>query len=122
MIKQKGNVYELHTANTSYIFMVTESGHLEHIYYGANVHADIEAVREKHTFIPGNTNVYSDDYKSVTLEDMALEMSSYGKGDIREPFVVVRHEDGSSTSDFVFVGADIHDGKTPMESMPSSIV
>ena len=57
MIKQNGNVYELHTDNTSYIFMVTESGHLEHIYYGARVHADVDAIREKHTFIPGNTKL-----------------------------------------------------------------
>ena len=75
MIKQNGNVYELHTDNTSYIFMVTESGHLEHIYYGARVHADVDAIREKHTFIPGNTNVYSAEYSSVALEDTALEMS-----------------------------------------------
>ncbi len=120
MIKQNGNVYELHTDNTSYIFMVTESGHLEHIYYGARVHADVDAIREKHTFIPGNTNVYSAEYSSVALEDTALEMSSYGKGDIREPFIVVKHEDGSTTSDFIFKDAIIHNGKTPMDTLPSS--
>ena len=120
MIKQNGNVYELHTDNTSYIFMVTESGHLEHIYYGARVHADVDAIREKHTFIPGNTNAYSAEFSSVALEDMSLEMSSYGKGDIREPFVVLEHADGSTTSDFVFEDAVITEGKEPMETLPSS--
>ena len=51
MITAQNGIYKLDTDNTSYIFMVTESGHLEHIYYGARVHADVDAIREKHTFM-----------------------------------------------------------------------
>ena len=43
---------------------------------------------------------------NFSLEDMRLEMSSYGKGDIREPFIEVVHADGSYTSDFVFEKAE----------------
>ncbi len=34
-------------------------------------------------------------------------MSSYGKGDIREPFVEILHGDGSFTSDFRYEKAEI---------------
>ena len=50
-------------------------------------------LREKHAFAPGNTNIYDQDHPQYSLEDMRLEMSSYGKGDIREPFVEVVHAD-----------------------------
>ena len=57
---------------------------------------------EKHTFQPGNSIAYDQDHPDFTLEDMCLEMSGYGKGDIREPFVELVAADGSSTTDFVF--------------------
>ena len=53
-------------------------------------------------FAPGNTNVYDAEHSAFSLEDMRLEMSSYGKGDIREPFVELVHADGSMTSDFLY--------------------
>ena len=50
---------------------------------------------EKHTFQPGNSCVYDREHDAYTLEDLCLEMSAYGKGDIREPFVELIYEDGS---------------------------
>lgn len=122
MIKVRNQVFHLGTRDTSYIFRVMESGHLEHLYYGRKVaeEGNMEAMFEKKTFIPGNCNGYSDDYKQLTLEDICLEMSSYGKGDIREPFVHVVHEDGSSTSDFLYDSHLVLQGKHELETMPSS--
>ena len=34
-----------------------------------------------------NTNIYDSEHLQFSLEDACLEMSSFGKGDIREPFV-----------------------------------
>ena len=75
---------------------------------------------EKHVFIPGNTNVYSNEYNNFSLEDACLEMSSWGKGDIREPFVEIVHADGARTSDFVFDRAEIIDGKAEYATLPGS--
>lgn len=85
MITINNNMYVLDTDNTSYAFAVLGSGQLEHLYYGRKLHANEAVMTEKHTFIPGNTNVYNKDYSSYSLEDVCLEMSSLGKGDIREP-------------------------------------
>ena len=110
----------LHTPYTSYIFRILETGQLEHLYYGRRLHfptkkenaveretkgmsdlsenvdiSIVEALTEKHAFAPGNVNVYDQQHKAYSLEDMRLEMSAYGKGDIREPFIEVVHVDGS---------------------------
>ena len=39
-------------------------------------------------------------YPENEMEDVRLEMSSYGKGDIREPFVEAILYDGAKTLDF----------------------
>ena len=83
--------FVLDTDNTSYVFCISPSGHPEHLYYG--VHIDItdaaqcDVFREKREFEPGNVITYSHDYNTTVLEDMCLEMSSGGHGDIREPFI-----------------------------------
>ena len=51
---------------------------------------------------------------------MKLEMSSYGKGDIREPFVELVYPDGSRTSDFVYKGYELISGKPELDTLPSS--
>ena len=105
MIKRLEDVFWLCTNETSYVLRVLDTGHLEHLYYGRRVSALLpekrenltgaESLFEKHAFAPGNTNQYDKEHPEFSLEDMNLEMSSYGKGDIREPFVEVCHEDGS---------------------------
>lgn len=124
MIKQLDNLFVLDTLNTTYAFHVLETGHLEHLYYGNKIQINsvLEAVSlvEKRTILPGNAVYYNDENKSLGLEDVCLEMSSYGKGDIRDPFIEVTHADGSITSDFLFQKAEIRQGKTKLETLPSS--
>ena len=118
MIKEQNQIFHLATEHTSYVFRVTDSGHLEHLHYGRKITMPGSALFEKHAFAPGNTNDIG--RKEFTLEDMRLEMSSYGKGDIREPFLEVVYEDGSMTSDFRFEKAQILEGKEPYETLPGS--
>ncbi len=124
MIRQLDGIWVLETAHTSYLFRLLETGHLEHLYYGNRISidskAEAEALAEEHAFAPGNTNTYNSSVPQFSLEDMRLEMSSYGKGDIREPFVEVIHADGSYTSDFLFDSAQILEGKQPFATLPSS--
>lgn len=124
MIREQGKCFILDTRNTTYCFRILETGHLEHLYYGRRItlekEEDAVALTEKHAFMPGNTNAYDQENTRFSLEDMRLEMSSYGKGDIREPFIEVIHEDGSYTSDFLFEKAEISTGKEEFCTMPGS--
>ena len=121
MITEKSNVFALETAQTSYIFGVTETGHLEHLHYGRRIHfRNSGPLREKHEFAPGNGISYDDGHRGFCLEDACLEMSSYGKGDIRETFVDIVYEDGSFTSDFLYDSYEITDKKPEYEELPGS--
>lgn len=117
----------LGTMHTTYCFRITSTGHPEHLYYGASLgdpekltNEDILAMSEKKEFEEGNMVVYDGEHKNCTLENMCLEMSSYGKGDIREPFIEIRFADGSSTCDFLYKGAEIDQIKEEYQTLPGS--
>ena len=121
MIEIRDGFYTLHTLQTTYAFRVMETGQLEHLYYGRKIAVEDPAVLiEQHSFAPGNTIAYDQEHTNFTLEDMCLETSGYGKGDIREPFVEVIAADGSATTDFVFESAEKVEGKDPLKTLPSS--
>lgn len=123
MITRENQLFVLNTKHTTYAFQVTPTGHLEHLHYGRKIRIDEQtaiALTEKRQFAPGNGNYYNDVNKHFSLEDVRLEMSSYGKGDIREPFIEVVHADGSFTSDFLFEKAEIITGKDEFETLPGS--
>lgn len=124
MIQINQKCFVLGTPHTSYVFRVTDSGHLEHLYYGRKItvsgERDAETLVEQHAFPPGNTNLYDKAQTQFSLEDMRLEMSSYGKGDIREPFIELTHEDGGMTSDFLYEKAELIEGKEAFATLPGS--
>lgn len=103
ILGEKEPLFVLDTEHTTYAMKVMPSGHIEHLHYGRKIHLDSEdGLTEHQEFPAGNTAVPSKEYGNFTLEDIRLEMSSYGKGDIREPFIELTNADGSSTSDFLF--------------------
>ena len=123
MIQISNEIFVLHTANTTYAFRKLPTGQLEHLYYGRKIHVreplDENAITpliEKHTFQPGNSCVYDKEHDTYALEDLCLEMSSYGKGDIREPFVELVYEDGSFSSDFVYESFEQFEGREARET------
>ncbi|MCR5097563.1 MAG: alpha-galactosidase [Lachnospiraceae bacterium] len=127
MIKKLGGekpAFVLSTETTSYAFHVIDTGQLEHIHYGARITAESEsdllAMMEKHAFGQGNSINYSAEHPEFTLEDVALEMSGYGKGDIREPFVELTAADGSATTDFVYDHDEQKSGKEEFKTLPGS--
>ncbi len=121
MIELQNNFFVLHTKNTTYAFSVLETGQLEHLYYGRKVDLpDPSVLKEQHSFAPGNTIAYDQEHLNYTLEDLCLETSGYGKGDIREPFVELVSSDGNTTTDFVFESAEQSKGKVALATLPSS--
>ncbi len=120
----KRTAFVLDTENTTYAFSVTPSGHLEHLYYGGKINlgsaADCEVFREKREFEAGNSIVYSKEYPTVLLEDMCLEFSAPGHGDVREPFLELVRADGSRSSDFLYSGSQADAEPSDFATLPSS--
>lgn len=121
MIQLQDDFYLLHTEHTSYFFHILESGQPEHIYYGSRISGkSLDFLLEKHAHAPGNTIAYAPEHQRYTLENLCLECSGYGKGDIREPFIELLCQNGSSSTDFVFERSEIRKGKLPLPGLPSS--
>ena len=100
MIITNEKVFLLQTKNTSYMFRKLDSGHLEHLHYGDKIFSNketgvsmldsiAETIAPKHFNGAGNTIVYSSEHNKILLEQLCLEMSSFGKGDIRDRKSVV---------------------------------
>ena len=116
--------FVLDTAQTTYVFSLAPSGHLEHLYYGGKVALqtaeDCEVFREKREFEAGNSIVYSREHPTVLLEDMCLEFSAPGHGDIREPFLELVRADGSRSGDFLYESDTIDAEPSDFATLPSS--
>ena len=124
IISGKHEAFLLHTENTSYLFAVTESGHLEHLYYGRKINVstpeDLVAMTEIREIEPTNCIAYSPEHPTTALEDMCLEFSCFGHGDIKEPFIELIKPDGSRTCDFLFKDAVIDSENPHSDVLPSS--
>ena len=116
-----GKLFVLNTSKTTYAFRVMETGHLEHLYYGRKIRLDSDdGIRELNEFAPGNTSIYNAENGSFSMEDIRLEISTIGKGDVREPALELINSDGSRTSDFVYSDHSIGKGKKRDEDFPGS--
>lgn len=113
MISEKRLHFTLQTASTTYLFRVDETNHLEHLYYGRKIGAteDLHATYDKHTIPMGNTISYDIEHPSYSLDNICLETSTLGKGDYREPSVIIRLESGEIISDFTYREHRIIKGK-----------
>ncbi|MBQ8032032.1 MAG: alpha-galactosidase, partial [Butyrivibrio sp.] len=143
MIYADGKVFLLQTKNTSYMFRVMETGHLEHLHFGGSLMSEgkyerlsgeidwpeadkqeilkiADAIAPKHYFGGGNMNGYSDEFRNVSLEVYGLEAPTFGKGDIREPLLEVTYGNGSTTANFLYYDYEVSKGKRNLETLPSS--
>ena len=124
MLSGERPAFVLDTENTTYVFSIAPSGHLEHLYYGGSIKlsaaSECDAFREKREFEAGNSIVYSKEHPTVLLEDMCLEFSALGHGDVREPFVELVRKDGSRSGDFLYDSYSIDSEPSDFETLPSS--
>ena len=117
-------VFVLDTQNTTYAFCVSESGHLEHLYYGGYIpierENDCEVLHQKREFEPGNAIVYSSKFKTTVHEDTRLEASAPGHGDIREPFIEAVMPNGRRSLDLLYKDSVLDDCPPDGEGLPRS--
>ena len=107
------HMIRLDSKNTTYIIRVTETGHLENLYYGRKLksNAYVEALVQPREVGLGTGTAYSEDNPLMFLENTCLETSTPGKGDYRSPAVVVEYGKGLQTLDFVYKTHRIFKGK-----------
>lgn len=115
-------IFHLQTKETSYILQVLASKHLGHLYYGELLDINIPAssLTTKFDIDVGNQVLYDQTDRTFNLNLAMLEVSTYGKGDFRDPMLHIRMEDGSRMADFLVTGHQILKQKPTFPSLPES--
>ncbi len=111
MIKynQEDKTFYLSTQSTTYIMQINEQKHLEHIYYGSKIEEvkNIDDIKLKYEFELGSSTSYSKTTKGYQLNHKLLELSTFGKGDYREPTIHLELSNGSRTVDLTYQSHEI---------------
>jgi len=119
MIGYNSGVFKLDTDESSYLFRILPTGHLEQLYYGAYIdnNDDYSALYEKTEIEYGNSVAYLQEDTSFCLEQVCLEYSGVGRGDFREAAIDIN---GSFTTDYRYCSHRIYAGKAEIPGLPSS--
>ncbi len=121
MITEKNGLFQLQTKNTTYAFHVMPTGQLEHLYYGEKTRLHDAAAPGDNKVVPIGCSVgYEMEQQRVCLEDVNLEFSAPGKGDLREPMLELCFPDGNPVSDFVFSRYELSDGALTLQTLPTA--
>ncbi|HKL47749.1 MAG TPA: glycoside hydrolase family 36 N-terminal domain-containing protein, partial [Candidatus Izemoplasmatales bacterium] len=106
---QEQKTFYLHTNHTTYAIHTNDNNHLEHVYYGSKIKPfkNIKDVLLRYQFELGSSTSYSKDTKGYMLNHIPLEVSTFGKGDYREPTLHIELPDGGRTIDLQYTGYEI---------------
>lgn len=106
---QDQKCFYLNTETTTYAMFVNEHNHLEHLYYGPEIEPfnNLNDARIKYEFELGTHVSYSKDSKGYMLNNTLLEVSTFGKGDYREPTLHLELPSGSRTIDLLYKSHEI---------------
>ncbi|MBJ2355006.1 alpha-galactosidase [Sphaerochaeta sp. S2] len=124
MISKKDRLFNLSTKKTTYLFAITETGHLEHLYYGRYLSKNtisIDALAEKRSISIGTGTAYDSDHPTLFFNNLCMEYSTMGKGDYRESSIDISYSRGMQTLDFIVKSYRILPGKPrTFSGMPES--
>ncbi|MBR2527501.1 MAG: alpha-galactosidase [Blautia sp.] len=113
-------VFTLRTKHTMYQMQVRQFGILVHLYYGPDLghtELDYRIVEQDHGFSPNPYEADTD--RTITLDILPQEYSSYGIGDYRICASEILSQDGSDVADFRYKSYEIWEGKYSLKGLPS---
>ena len=119
---EKDQHFHLSCSQYSYLIQVLPSGHLAHLYFGSLLKSmeSAESLLIKHKIEVGSQILYDQEDRTYNLNLAQLELSTYGKGDFRDPMFHFRLPDGSRISDFKYVSHIILPSKPDFPEMPQT--
>lgn len=109
--------FHLKTKSTSYIFKITETGHLSHLYWGRKIKSDnLEYFFRRKAF--GSFCAETEGGNGFQLELTSQECATFGATDLRSPSLEFQYEDGTSATDLRYKSHKIYKGKKKINSLP----
>lgn len=103
-------LFTLQAKNTTYVIAVLESGLLAHVYYGSKIVDEDLSYLLKLDKNPWTLKVNQRDAGTI-MDSTPFEYPCHGRGDYREPCLMVMDKAGMSTCDLRYVSHKIYAGK-----------
>ena len=117
---EKARVFKLDTPNSTYAFHITNSSNLLHLYYGKSVpETDLTynlRIPNGEPFVPA----VHDAMGPHSFDCAAIEFSTSGVADFREPCMQVMDKYGMSACEIYFKGYKIYKNKNKLEGLPAT--
>ncbi len=117
MIVHHAPFYFLETDHTSYIMRVTEDGILQHVYYGKKVSCDDFSFYSIYRSWANDPMFYGKN-GNLSLNAFPQEYPTFGRGDYRQPALVVEDGKGRRINHLSFVGHELAEGRCMLPGMP----
>jgi len=119
---EEDKTFHLQTKHLSYLIKILPTGHLGHLYFGEllDLNTKSESLITKFDIEVGNQVLYSQDDRTFNLNLAMLELSTFGKGDFRDPMLHFRLADGSRLTDFLFKEFKVLSEKPLFPELPES--
>ena len=117
---QQKRLFTLTTDNTSYQMQIEKQGFLRHLYYGSKTGMQ-DMSYQYYDFdyaFSGNPAEYRRD-RTVSLDIIPQEYTSFGVGDYRLNSTAVINADGSRAACFRYVSHEIRNGKYAIPGLPA---
>lgn len=113
------NLITLQTQNTTYQMGVTETGHLLHLYYGAQSTGDLSTILTFEDRGFSASPYEKRDDRRFSLNDLPQEYPVYGNGDLRSPAFNVKDFRGIYGVDLRYKKHSFHQEKYKIPGLPS---
>ncbi len=117
---ERGRLLTLTTANTGYQMQIDDLGFLRHLYYGGLIGSQDMTYQfyDYDYAFSGNPIEYRKE-RTVSLDILPQEYTSFGIGDYRLNSLSVVNADGSRAACFKYVSHEIRAGKYAIPKLPS---
>lgn len=117
--QEKGRIFTLQTAHTTYQMKVDDFGFLLHLYYGKKVCGNMDYLLTYYDRgFSGNPADAGDD-RTYSMDALPQEYPAMGTGDYRSSAIIVRNADGSECCDLRYVSHVIKKGKYELKGLPA---
>ena len=119
---EQEKLFHLQTKTSSYVMRILPSGHLAHVYYGKMMQNvdNYTQLEPKFAVEVGSQVIYDETDKTFNLNLAQLEISTFGKGDFRDPMFHFRLSDGSRVTDFKYASHEFLPSKPHFEGLPET--
>lgn len=117
---KNNKIFNLTNNKMSYIFCILKNGKLGNLYYGDAIGENLKIDQMIHFEKTSLTVNYFKNDDKFSMQNIKQEFPEYGRGDYREPAIMLTRENGSHLTDLFYKNHTIYKGKKGLEGLPST--